>query len=179
MRQVGFVKGPVGLKGNIVVNDLTGNVSGIKAGTKLKIGFSESFASEYTVASIKAFSKSIELKLTGIDSPESALHLKQKAVFADESLFADEEGSVLIGDLLGVQGVGGFTVVEKSTGKTIGKIIDVWLLPANDVWVVETPRGKLPLPVIDDVIRKVNKRKRIIEIEMIDGLEELIEKESN
>ncbi len=177
MRLLGIVKGPVGLKGNMLINEVTGTVASMGKGEKVKIGYSEAFSTEYTVNSAKVFSKSIELKLDGIDSPEAAALLKDKAVYADESLFAEEEGTVLIGELLGDKSIGGYTVIERKTGKPLGKIVDVWLLPANDVWVVETENGSLPIPVIDDVVKKVNKRKRTIEIEMIDGLDELIENE--
>ena len=46
-------------------------------------------------------------------------------------------------------------------------------MPANDVWVVKTAQGDVPLPVIDDVIKKVDIAKKQIEVFLIEGLMEL------
>jgi len=43
-------------------------------------------------------------------------------------------------------------------------------LPANDVWLLRGEFGDVPLPVIEDVIKKVDLVERKIWIEMMDGL---------
>jgi ribosomal 30S subunit maturation factor RimM len=121
--------------------------------------------------------KKLEIKLAGFDSPESVMRLKENAVFIDEKYFGLNDEDIFIGDLLGDKSIEGFSVIERVSGKVIGTVIDVWLLPANDVWVVKTANGNLPLPVIDEVVKKVDKKRRTIAIDLLPGLEELIEKE--
>ena len=56
---------------------------------------------------------------------------------------------------------------------------DVYILPGNDVWIVETEKGELPIPFVDKVVKIVDLENQRIEIELIDGLEELIERDKD
>jgi 16S rRNA processing protein RimM len=46
-------------------------------------------------------------------------------------------------------------------------------LPANDVWLMKYNNMEIPIPVIDDVIKKVDIKNKEIYVELIDGLMEL------
>jgi len=58
------------------------------------------------------------------------------------------EGEWLVADLVGLE-------VETDTGENLGRLEEVLLLPANDVVVVRGPRGEVLLPVLPDVIVRV------------------------
>lgn len=176
-RLLGIIKGPVGVRGNLVISGISGDIGKIQPDTIAKIGFSLAFSTEYKILSVKQFTKSIEVSLSGINSPEAVARLKENAVFIDEKNFVMEDDELFVSDLIGDKSIQGFSVIERQTGKVIGIVTDVWLLPANDVWVVKTENGNLPLPVIDDVVKKVDKKNRTIAIDMLPGLEDLIEKE--
>jgi len=60
-----------------------------------------------------------------------------------------EEGEWLVADLVGLE-------VETDTGENLGRLEEVFLLPANDVVVVRGPRGEVLLPVLPDVILRVD-----------------------
>jgi ribosomal 30S subunit maturation factor RimM len=47
-------------------------------------------------------------------------------------------------------------------------------MPANDVWVMKTEQGEIPLPVIDDVIISTDISKKTITVYMMDGLLDLV-----
>jgi ribosomal 30S subunit maturation factor RimM len=47
-------------------------------------------------------------------------------------------------------------------------------MPANDVWVLSTPEGDIPLPVIDEVILSTEIQKKQVVIRLIDGLRDLL-----
>ena len=47
-------------------------------------------------------------------------------------------------------------------------------MPANDVWLVQTPKGNLPIPVIDQIIIKRNMESKSIEIFVMPGLMDLL-----
>lgn len=62
--------------------------------------------------------------------------------------------------------------VETTDGQKLGKIKEILSPGANDVWVVERPEKKdLLLPVIDDVIKKVDLDQQLVIVELMEGLE--------
>jgi len=55
-------------------------------------------------------------------------------------------------------------------GNKIGVITDVWLLPANDVYVVESKGKEILIPAISDVVKKVDLENKMVIIELMEGL---------
>ncbi|MCS6966039.1 MAG: hypothetical protein NZ473_04640, partial [Candidatus Kapabacteria bacterium] len=72
----------------------------------------------------------------------------------------------------------GCTVLEEVTERQLGTVVDVWLLPANDVWVVESETGYLPLPAIADAVRRVDVQQRRIWVHLLPGLLDIVELKS-
>jgi 16S rRNA processing protein RimM len=61
--------------------------------------------------------------------------------------------------------------VVTEEGETLGTITDILTPGANDVWVVTRPVGKpILLPVIDDVILKVDIAAKQIQVYIMEGL---------
>ncbi|MBM6754729.1 ribosome maturation factor RimM [Lactobacillus alvi] len=57
-------------------------------------------------------------------------------------------------------------------GRKLGTIKEILAPGANDVWVVERPKqSDLLLPVIDDVIKKIDLDAGRVEVELLEGLE--------
>ncbi len=73
----------------------------------------------------------------------------------DVDMLPPPEGRHYIHDLIGC------TVIDDD-GNTVGVVRDVTLLPANDVYVVDTPRGELLLPAIPDFIHRVDTASKTI-----------------
>ena len=90
----------------------------------------------------------------------------------EETDLLRRDDNYFISDLIGCSGIDG-------QGNILGTIKDVWIMPANDVWVLSMPEGDIPLPVIDDVIRSVDIQKKQIVIRLIEGLRDLLPKSSN
>jgi 16S rRNA processing protein RimM len=103
-----------------------------------------------------------------INSSEAATHLLDNAVFANSS----DIGALSI-DRFRIGDIEGSSVIDES-GNLLGTITDVWILPANDVWVMTTPsKTTIPLPVIDEVILKVDVNTKQITVRLLDGLERI------
>ena len=180
-RLIGIVSNPKGLDGSFILTDVPEDLNPPEPGTKVKIGYSEQFSEEFTLKKWRA-KKNAVITLNEIKTPEQAYGLKDKAVFAGEEdleylnddLFFTEE---LIGDEEADDDTfGGFLVIEEDSGRELGRIIEVMVLPANDVWIVNTSEGELPLPVIDEVIREIDEDKRKIYVRLIPGLMDLIQR---
>lgn len=61
-------------------------------------------------------------------------------------------------------------VVETTTGRPIGTIVDTMSTGLNDVWIVRAGRQEVLIPAIADVVRNVDRAKRRVVIVALDGL---------
>lgn len=156
----------------MIITETSSDITNIKTGSIIKIGFSPSFTKDYELENIIRKNKSFLIKLKNIETKEFALNLKENGAYTDEeNIITNNEVSYFIDDLIGCK------VIDKKSKNTIGIIKDVLNLPANDVWLVDTGKGELPLPCIEDVIKKVDIKNKKIEINLIDGLMDLISNE--
>ncbi|KKK39589.1 16S rRNA processing protein RimM [Mesobacillus campisalis] len=75
-----------------------------------------------------------------------------------------EEGEYYVQDIIGC-------LVYTVDGEEIGKVTEVLSPGANDVWVVKKGREKEKLiPYIEDVVKKVDIKEKVILIEPMEGL---------
>jgi len=113
------------------------------------------------------------LHIEHITTLSQAEQFVEQGVFVEEDRVLQElpstEESWSLEDILGC------VVVEEDTGRQLGTVVDIWLLPANDVWVVELETAYLPLPVIPDVVRRVDPHQRLIWVRLIPGLLDIAE----
>jgi len=106
----------------------------------------------------------IILKLKGIDHPEDAQPLIGREIFIQKEALPDlEEGEYYWADLLGM-------VVETEGGKKIGTVKEIFSTGAHDVFVVEAKRGDILLPATEEVIRRIDPQRGVIEVQWMEGL---------
>ncbi|SDW28291.1 ribosome maturation factor RimM [Paenibacillus sp. CF384] len=64
----------------------------------------------------------------------------------------------------------GCTVVTDE-GAILGSITEILVPGANDVWVVQPPKGKqILIPVIDEVVLDVNVKDKVVKVHLMEGL---------
>lgn len=165
---LGVIGRPHGVDGTVVLVDTVGLPVRLDASSVVYIGYSRDFTKVYRVAAFHASPTRTTLRLAGVASPEAAAVLVDQAVFVESSALAPTaKDRYRIGDIEGA-------MVIDEAGKTLGEIAEVWLLPANDVWVLRRPDGAtIPLPVIDDVILDVQIAERRVTVRLLEGLEDL------
>lgn len=165
---IGVIGRTHGLDGTVVLVDALTLPQALAPGTRIGIGFSKDFVTMYTVAEFAATPHRTTLRLTECTTAEAAVALADQAVYASSAdVGVDDEDRHRIGDIEGCS-------VVTTEGETIGEVTDVWLMPANDVWVVTTPDGStIPLPVVDEVIKHVDIPQRRIIVELLPGLREI------
>jgi 16S rRNA processing protein RimM len=106
----------------------------------------------------------ILLRFEGVEDRETAKDLSGAYLSIPyEEILPLEEGAFYHFEVIGFQ-------VHTATGEYHGDVERVMDLPANDVLVVKNRNREILLPVIKDVIRKVDREKKQIIIEAIDGL---------
>lgn len=143
----------------------------LTAGCTVGIGFSRAFTTAYTVASFRVHPHRITLRLNEITSKEDALSIVDRAVYAQqESIGITHSERYAVADIIGC------TVLATGPDsnhhvRTLGTVTDVLLLPANDVWVVDSVYGhEVLIPVIDDVVRSVIITKKTIHVHLLHGM---------
>lgn len=158
-----------GIDGTVILSDTVGIRTPLAPGTILGIGFSREFVKEFAVDGWSSDEHRTTLRLRGITTPEQASALIDQAVYArpQDIGLADK-------DRFSIADIEACTVFDESSAP-LGSITDVWLLPANDVWVLTTSTGTIPLPVIDDVIRSVDVENKRIVVRLLPGLETINE----
>ena len=155
---------------SLVVIDIPDNLKDLKKRANLMVGFNEKFLQKYTLKKVRFFKKKLNVWFDEIKTEEQGKQLVEKNLYIQESdmIFENDEG-YFISDLVDCE------VFNIDNDELIGKITDVYILPANDVWIVETTAGELPVPVIVDVVKEVDVKKKKVKIVLLDGLMELLE----
>ncbi|WP_141500800.1 ribosome maturation factor RimM [Paenibacillus luteus] len=77
-----------------------------------------------------------------------------------------EEGEYYYHEIIGCR-------VVTEEGEEIGTISEILSPGANDVWVVDRPKGsgkQLLLPVIDEVLRNVDTKEKVVTVHLMEGL---------
>lgn len=75
------------------------------------------------------------------------------------------EGFYWIDDLLGL------TVVDYDTGNNLGTLVEIMPTGSNDVYVIETEKGKRHmLPAISEVIKEINIENGFVKVHLLEGL---------
>jgi len=146
-------------------------ITGIVLPANIVIGYSENTGSIFTVSEYRLSRKRLHIRLKQTLSSAQIVDFKEMGVFIDEGniLFEDENESYFISDLIGCE------VYSTNEDEYIGEIVDVYTMPANDVWVVRTNEGDLPVPAVKEFIIDINMEQKKIIIEMHEGLSDLIE----
>lgn len=89
------------------------------------------------------------LKLAGTDTPEAAQALRNKILYADRSDIKLPAGSYFIADLVGLEAV-------DESGRSYGRITDVFGTGANDVYEITKDGKKYYIPAIPSVVLKTD-----------------------
>jgi len=161
--EVGQVVNTYGIKGFVKVNPLVDDNKQFKSFKTLYIQ-EKNNVKEMQVEEVK-FSKNLVLiKFKEIETIEQAEILRNIYIQAKRSDIKLEKGAYFIVDLIGLE-------VYTEEGSFLGKIKEVLQPGANDVYVVEDETKKqILLPVIPDVIKKVDIEGNKVIVKLLEGL---------
>lgn len=100
----------------------------------------------------------------GVDSPEAARMLTGSTLVLDEAdMPPAEEGVVYWYQLMGLE-------VRTVDGEVLGTIRDIFETGANDIYVVEGPRGEVLIPSTPEVLVERNLDEGVVVVNPIPGL---------
>ena len=107
------------------------------------------------------FGKKRIFKFNGFNSVNDAKNIKGKIIYKKVS--KDEKINLISEDILG------WDIID-SLGEKVGTLINVMWLPNNDVYIIKNEDKEYLIPVIEEIIKKVDYDKKEIIINPIDGL---------
>ena len=125
------------------------------------MGSSRSDLEEIVLDEIMGFGKKRIFKFNGFNSVNDAKNIKGKIIYKKVS--KDEKINLISEDILG------WDIID-SLGKKVGTLINIMWLPNNDVYIIKNGDKEYLIPVIEEIIKKVDYDKKEININLIDGL---------
>ena len=169
MLYIGDILNPHGLKGSLIVFSHTRPVDAVAGYLRWYIGKDESNVQEYTVKDCHQHKKRILAKLEGIDTIEQVEPLKGLKIFVPEDEVEVDEGEFLWQDLMGC------TVVDQ-VGNKLGEVTALYEFGAQDNLEIKTTAdmdksGEWLLPFIEDVIVDVDLDEKIIQVNLLEGMD--------
>lgn len=161
---IGKILRPYGLKGQICVKPITDFVNRFKKLKRVYVGDNPIEVEEHYIVSSFLHNEEVILKFKNINDRTAAELFSGKFIYIpEEELLPLPEGFYYVHDLIGLK-------VYDVNGRKIGVITDVWLLPANDVYVVESKGKEILIPAISEVVKKVDLENKMVIIEPMEGL---------
>lgn len=150
----------------MVLGETVGLTPNVFEGDAIGLGFSREHAIPRLITDLKVVSGRLVIKLSGIATMEDAEALIDQAIY-----LTNEQAGTVEDDRYAIGDIEGCTVVSPD-GTTLGTISEVWLLPANDVWLLTQFDGHtIPLPVIESVIIEVDIAAKKVTANLLDGLD--------
>jgi len=160
--EVGFLRRPHGVKGEILMDIRTDFPERLKTGMTVFVG--EQYQ-PMVIASLRPHAKGLLIRIRGAKNPEDAGLYRNTSVFVPTAGRPKlPEGEYYHHELLGLN-------VVTDDGDELGVLMDIIETGANDVYLVRDADGKeVLLPVIPPVILGVDLADRQIRVHLLDGL---------
>lgn len=161
---IGKVVKPHGVRGKIKVNYFGEDLDEFSSYQKIFIKDDLGRPKPYEVLEVTPQPPRLILRLKGIERIEETESLIGKEILVRrEDLPEPKEGEYYWFEILGM-------AVETEQGRRIGTVKEILPTGANDVYVVEGKRGEILLPATEEVIRRIDRGKRVIRVVRMEGL---------
>lgn len=158
---VGKIIAAFGTKGELRVMSQTDFPQRFEAGAELWV---EREDRPLTVEHCRWHKGKAVLKLRAVDDRDQAEELRGRYLRVPGSDLAKlDEGEYYLFQLVGLTAV-------TEEGRELGRVKEVLQTGANDVYVVDTPRGELLLPAIQDVVKDVELAAGRLVVHLLPGL---------
>jgi 16S rRNA processing protein RimM len=158
---VGYVRAPHGVRGDVRVQVLTDFPERFSPGSELWMGQPPE---RHVVERARLEGDQAIVKFAGFDDRDSAERFRDSDVLIpQEEAMPLPEGTYYIHEIVGLE-------VWSDEGERLGTVSEVLELPANDVYVVDGPKGEILLPATAEVILRVDLDAGRMTVHVLPGL---------
>ncbi len=164
--EAGFVRRPHGVKGELLVEIDTYYEGAILPGTVIYLGENHL---PMNLLSSRPHNQGLLIQLDEIINPEQAGQYRLQRIFVPSTIKRREmqSGEYYNDEIIGLS-------VRNDLDQDLGKLSEIIKTGANDVYVVSKPGERdILLPVIPDVIQKIDIEKGEITVHILPGLLDL------
>lgn len=161
---IGRIRDAHGIRGEILVIPITEDLEQFKTLKQISIEDDQGKRIFLSIERARFQNNRVILKLATIDDRTAAEQLRGRYIEKrTEDCPPLEEDEFYIFDLIGLS-------VRTTDNISLGKLVEVLTLPANNVFVVHDDAREYLIPAIKSVIKTVDLEQELIVIEPIDGL---------
>ncbi|MBR7181547.1 MAG: 16S rRNA processing protein RimM [Clostridia bacterium] len=96
------------------------------------------------------FKQFVFAELEGVSTMEAADALRGTVLYACRDDLGIPEGVMLIAEMIGL------AVYDANSGEVLGKIADVIHPAANDIYVIDTPKGEALVPAVPAFVQRLD-----------------------
>ena len=158
---VGRIIGAHGVRGEIKVRQLTDFPERFAVGALL---FVEGEPFQREIVSSRPHKGVMLIKLSGMGDRNAVEILRGKYLFvAREEAMPLEEDEYYEDELVGL-------VVETTEGDLLGELVEIMWTGANEVYIVQGPRGEVLIPAIAEVVQEVDLETGVMRVRLLPGL---------
>ena len=163
---IGYVVRPKGVRGEAVVEPLTGDVDRFDEVEEVTLERSGQPPKRLRIAGWRIDGRRILVKFAGIDSPERVAGEVSKGYLTipREEVPDPPAGSYYVFDLVGCR-------VEDEDGSELGKVVDVQEMPSADLLVIRNGQKEVLIPLVGDFVTAVLLSERRV---VVGGVEDLV-----
>jgi 16S rRNA processing protein RimM len=158
---VGHVRAPHGVHGDLRVQILTDFPERFSPDAEIWLGLPPE---RHIVQRVRMEQDQALITLAGLNDRDSVERFRGTAVLIPrEQAMPLPEDTYYIHDIVGLE-------VWTDAGERLGTVSEVMELPANDVYVVDSPQGEILLPAIADVVLSIDLPAGRMTVHLLPGL---------
>jgi len=161
---IGVVIGAHNIKGELKVKPLIDHWEQYDVLESIWLFAPDAANGQFMIEKVRYLKHHLIIKLKGIDSRSEAEFMKRFELKIPRAICLPE----IINDA-SQNDIIGF-IVKTDDDVVIGELIDIWEMPANAVYVVDAAGKEVLLPAVKEIVKSINLEKKIIRIQLIDGL---------
>lgn len=160
--EVGKIVNTHGIRGELKIQPWCDGVDFIKQLDTLYLD--ENGADALKVVSVREHKNCAVIRFSGIDDINSAEKYKNRVLYCNRDDAQIDENANYIQDIIGC------VVKNAENGTQYGKVLDVLNYGASDILEIENNGKKNYVPLIDDIVKKIDCENLVVEIIPMKGL---------
>ena len=161
---VGRIVKACGLGGELKIESLSDIPDRFSKLNEVFVEFENGPVEKYTIASVRMRNNGLYITLDGVEDRSAAEKFRGAYLCIDSGSLARLPSDMYYEfDLIGME-------ARSPGGGIIGTVVRIERYPANDVIVVETDRGELPVPALRDIVLEVDIQEKHLTMDIPDGL---------